>query len=220
MHPRVTNLCFHGVGAAERTLEPGEEEYWITESTFLGVLDLIAGRDDVRLSFDDGNVSDVAIGLPALRDRDLRGEFYVIAGRIGETGSLSSSDLREIRAAGMTIGSHGMHHRSWREAREVLADDEFDRARSAIAEASAGPVTSAACPLGLYDRRVLRELRERGYDKVMTSDRARADPRAWLQPRFSVRRHDSVTDVAALLTPVSLSNDLRSQTRMMLKRLR
>ena len=195
----VVNLCFHGIGTPERPLEPGEAQYWIDERTYLDILDVVSDRLDVRLSFDDGNASDVAIGLPGLLERGLNAEFYVLAGRIGEPGSLTADEVRALQSAGMTIGSHGWHHTSWRDARGDRIDAELVGARTTIADIVGRPVTVAACPLGLYDRRVLGELRRHGYTKVMTSDRAVARSGSWLQPRFSVRAGDDAAYVAALL---------------------
>jgi hypothetical protein len=38
--PTVVNLCFHGIGAPERELEPHEEHYWVTEEQFGELLDV------------------------------------------------------------------------------------------------------------------------------------------------------------------------------------
>ena len=62
-----------------------------------------------------------------------------------------------------------------------------------IAEAAGEPVTSAACPFGAYDRQVLAALRRHGYSQVFTSDRRRARLGDWLQPRYSIRRNDTVS---------------------------
>lgn len=216
----VFNLCFHGIGSPGRPLEPGAAVYWIDERTYLDVLDLVVDRSDVRLSFDDGNRSDVAVGLPGLVDRGLTAEFFVLAGRIDEPGSLSADDLRTLTAAGMTIGSHGWHHESWRDARGDRMNDEFVRARTTIADVVGRPVTSVACPLGLYDRRVLGELRREGYSKVMTSDRAIARAGSWLQPRFSLRAGDDASSIAEVLTAPRPISAWRSRARILAKSLR
>ena len=52
----------------------------------------------MRLSFDDGNSSDVEIALPALRERGLPRRFFVVAGRLDRPGSLSRDDVRELHA--------------------------------------------------------------------------------------------------------------------------
>jgi peptidoglycan/xylan/chitin deacetylase (PgdA/CDA1 family) len=195
----MLNLCFHGVGTPERPLEPGEAAYWVDEATFRSVVALVGDRADVRLSFDDGNASDATLALPALLAAGLSAEFFVLAGRLDRTGSLSGAQVRELADAGMGIGSHGMHHRSWRSVDRAAAVEELEVARDRIAAASGRPVEVAACPMGQYDRTVLRRLRRAGFRRVMTSDRAHAHGGAWLQPRYSVRSHDTVDSVRALL---------------------
>ncbi|MGF1663651.1 MAG: polysaccharide deacetylase family protein [Kineosporiaceae bacterium] len=187
----MINVCFHGVGEPARELEPGEDRYWVGVDTFRAVLDEIATWPDVRISFDDGNASDVVHGLPALQERGLTATFFVLARRLGLPGSLGADDVRALRRAGMTIGSHGMDHRPWRALPPEARERELVTARQRIAEAAGAPVTEAACPLGRYDRRLLADLRSLGYTRVHTSDRRRARPDAWLQPRFSVRRGDT-----------------------------
>jgi peptidoglycan/xylan/chitin deacetylase (PgdA/CDA1 family) len=197
----MINVCFHGVGEPSRELEPGEDRYWVTVDTFHSVLDEIATWPDVRISFDDGNVSDLAHGLPALRERGLTATFFVLAQRLGLPGSLDADDVRALREAGMTIGSHGMDHRPWRGLSPQARERELVAARERIAAAAGIPVTEAACPLGRYDRRVLADLRRLGYARVHTSDRRHARPDAWLQPRFSVRREDSAASLRRVVLP-------------------
>lgn len=191
----VRGLCFHGIGPPQRTLEPGEHRYWITIDVFHRLLDLIAGRPDVRISFDDGNASDLDIGMHALLERGLVGSFFVVAGRIGSRGSLDADGLRELSRHGMTIGSHGMDHRPWRRLPPSDRRRELIEARECIAEAVGRPVDEAAAPLGLYDRRVLAELKRLGYTALHTTDRMAGTDGAWIQPRFSILANDTVASV-------------------------
>lgn len=195
--PDVINVCFHGIGAPQRQLEPGEDRYWVTEDDFRRILDEVAAWPSVRLSFDDGNLSDVAHGLPELVQRGLSATFFVLGGRLGAAGSLDGSDLRQLRAHGMAIGSHGMHHRPWRALSDQHRDAELVAAREQIGEAAGVPVVEAACPLGRYDRQLLSDLRRLGYARVHTSDRRPASPGSWLQPRFSVRAGDTAASLRA-----------------------
>jgi peptidoglycan/xylan/chitin deacetylase (PgdA/CDA1 family) len=185
---RVLNLSFHGVGQPRRLLTPREESYWLDDGTLAEILDFAVGRDDVRLSFDDGNSSDVDVALPALVDRDLTASFFVVAGLIGEPGYLDRADVRELVGAGMTIGCHGMRHRAWRGLDSAALTEELIDARHLLESAAGSPVREAACPFGRYDRRSLKSLRDSGYERVFTSDGGWADPAAWLQPRATVSR--------------------------------
>jgi len=199
----LRNISFHGIGTPngpER--EPDEHRYWVTESAFLRVLDLCAEQPNVRLSFDDGNASDAAIALPALRERGLTADFFPIADRLGTPGNLDDEAVKALATAGMTIGTHGAAHRPWTKVPPADQNTELQDARARIAEAAGRPVDTAACPFGAYDRKVLQALRTAGYRTVFTSDARPAHSGSWLQPRYSVEADDTPETVRTrMLTP-------------------
>ncbi|WP_328414034.1 polysaccharide deacetylase family protein [Micromonospora sp. NBC_00389] len=199
----VINVCFHGIGKPQRELDPGEARYWISTDDFHRILDEVMSWPSARISFDDGNASDVEIGLPALVERGLHADFFVLAGRLNAQGSLDEGAVRELKGHGMGIGTHGMHHRSWRGMDAGTRQEELVTARHRLAAVSGGGVVAAACPLGRYDRSLLSQLRRLGYQRVFTSDRRPARRDAWLQPRFSVRCGDNAATVrtAAVVVP-------------------
>ena len=95
-----------------------------------------------------------------------------------------------------------MVHRSWRGLDDSTAYEELVTAREALEELGGESVTVAACPFGDYDRDALQRLRRAGYATVLTSDRRPAFGGRWLQPRFSVRSHDTPEALRAeLLAP-------------------
>lgn len=185
----VVNLIVHGIGPTTRELDPGEDTTWVNVNQFEQVLDAVVGRDDVRLTFDDGNASDVEIALPRLLERGLTAEFFVLAGLLDQPGKLDPDGVRELRKAGMAIGSHGWAHRDWRrlDARQVA--EEITEAPEVLAELAGHPVSRVAIPFGSYDRHVLRLLRQAKMTQVYTSDGGRTRPDSWLQARNSLH-HD------------------------------
>ncbi|MFF3442160.1 polysaccharide deacetylase family protein [Streptosporangium sp. NPDC002721] len=185
----VVNLTVHGIGATNRELDPGEDLTWVGVEQFERVLDAVAGRRDVRITFDDGNASDVEIALPRLLDRGLTAEFFVLAGLLGEPGRLDEEGVRELVAAGMSVGSHGWAHRDWRRMDTEQSAREITGACRALAELTGRPVSRVAIPFGSYDRHVLAGLRRAGVTRAYTSDGGGARPGSWLQPRNSLR-HD------------------------------
>lgn len=218
---RPVNVCFHGVGEPRRELEPGEERYWIGADEFRRVLDVLAEHPEVRISFDDGNWSDIEHGLPALLERGLVATFFVLAGRLGVPGSLDEDAVRHLAGQGMRIGSHGMDHASWRRMDTLTATRELVEARDRLVATVGAPVTEAACPRGQYDRRALQQLRRAGYDAVHTSDRARASAGAWLQPRFSVLNDDTAATIERdVLAPPRAGRRLERSAALLVKRLR
>jgi peptidoglycan/xylan/chitin deacetylase (PgdA/CDA1 family) len=217
----VINLNFHGIGTPRRSLEPGEHEYWIDRDSFLGILDELHDRVDVRVSFDDGNESDVDVALPALAERGMEADFFILAGRLGAPGSVDVDGVRALLAQHMTIGTHGMNHRSWRGLSDHGRRVELLDARQAIAEASGATVDTAALPLGQYDRRVLAALRELDYRVVYSSDERRARPGAWFQPRYTVRAGDTPRSIRqSVLADRHARERLRTQVIGIAKRWR
>jgi peptidoglycan/xylan/chitin deacetylase (PgdA/CDA1 family) len=189
--PRVVNLTFHGVGRPSRPFEPGEAKVWIDEDRFHETLDAARGRPDVRMTFDDGNRSDVEIALPALLERGMTATFFVLAGRLDAPGFLGGEDVRALVEAGMSVGSHGMHHRDWRRLSDSELDEEVCLARTRLEEVAGAPVTEASIPFGSYDRRVLARIRRDGhFGRLYSSDGGVARDGAWLQPRTSLTNED------------------------------
>lgn len=193
----MINLGFHGIGVPERELEPDEDQYWIDAPRFEELLDASLELPEVRLTFDDGNASDLSVALPMLVERGLTASFFVIAGRLGQPGSLAADDVRALAESGMTIGTHGMQHRSWRSLDEDEYREELDEARELLEVAAGSPIDEAACPYGAYDRRALRALKQREFRRVYTVDRRSASLDDWLQPRYVIRRGDTAGTVRA-----------------------
>jgi peptidoglycan/xylan/chitin deacetylase (PgdA/CDA1 family) len=197
----VTNLTVHGIGPTTRELDPGEGDTWISVEQFEQVVDAVAERPDVRLTFDDGNASDVEIALPRLLERGLKAEFFVLAGRLGEPGRLDSDGVRELLDAGMRIGSHGWAHRDWRTLTPREAAEELSAAHHLLGQLVGEPVSRVAIPFGSYDRNVLRRLRRMGVTRAYTSDGGPARPGSWLQPRTSLRHDLDRGWIARVLNP-------------------
>lgn len=212
---RQLTLCFHGIGLPGRPLEPGEERFWLDAGQFTEILSAVRDHPrPVRLTFDDANESDVTTALPALASLGLHAEFYLIARRIGTTGSLSGEQVTGLAAAGMGIGTHGMTHRSWRELRtQSEFDAELTGSARVLEELTGNPVRQAACPRGQYDRRVLGALRKRGFTRVYTVDGETSKPSAWLQSRYTVIRDDSPESIQAHLDAPDPSVQHRIVTR-------
>ena len=205
MARRAINLTFHGIGPTDRRLDPGEDDVWLSRDRFEAVLDSVTPNADVRITFDDGNRSDLLYALPALTRRGMSATFFVVAGRMGTPGFLDEDDVRTLAAAGMEIGCHGMTHRPWPRLDERTRAEELVDARRMLEAVVARPVTKAACPFGSYDRRVLRALRRYGYRHVYTSDRGSAQSGDWLQARNTVRAADDlalVEQVRSLEAPL------------------
>ncbi|AQZ67279.1 glycosyl transferase [[Actinomadura] parvosata subsp. kistnae] len=216
----VTNLTVHGIGGTTRELDRGEDATWVSVEQFEQVVDAVAGRPDVRITFDDGNASDVEIALPRLLERGLKAEFFVLAGLLGEPGRLDADGVRELVGKGMRVGSHGWAHRDWRTITERQAAEELERAHEVLGELTGAPVSRVAIPFGSYDRRVLRRLRRAGVTRAYTSDGGRARPGSWLQARNSLRHDLDTSWIGRVMSGPSLGRRAGKLGMRLYKRVR
>jgi len=208
----------HGLGEPNGTIPSDEIQYWVPREFFVELLERVAHRPEVHLTFDDGNVSDFEVALPELAKRGLRAEFFVLAGRLGQPGYLDAAQLREMVSAGMGIGLHGMDHRSWADCDRNALEVEIDEARRQIESCIGRPVLRAACPFGAYNAPCLRKLKDSGFEFVYTSDGGVTGPRDWLQARNTLQSSHRLADVQALIErpPVGLRH-LRRRLRTFAK---
>jgi peptidoglycan/xylan/chitin deacetylase (PgdA/CDA1 family) len=194
-------LTFHGLEADGKgppaDANQAERKVWVPLGWLEAILDALP-RGGVAVAFDDGNASDVEHALGALVRRERSARFFVLAGRIDAPGHLTGAQIAALHDAGMTIGSHGMHHRDWRGLSDEQLHTELVGSRRALEELLGVPVEEAACPFGSYDRRVLHALRAAGYRRVYNSDGGCAPARAWLAPRSSVHHERPLEEWVAL----------------------
>jgi peptidoglycan/xylan/chitin deacetylase (PgdA/CDA1 family) len=213
--PSVVNLTVHGIGSPSRRLEPDEDATWVSIRQFEQVLEAVADRPDVRLTFDDGNASDLDIALPRLVERGLKADFFVLAGLLGQPGRLDSAGVRELQRSGMSIGSHGWSHRDWRRLDEQQAEEEMIHANEVLGDIVGEPVDRVAIPFGSYDRHVLRRLRRARVARAYTSDGGPARAGSWLQARTSLRHNLDGEWIARVVDPAP---PLRARARRLAAR--
>jgi peptidoglycan/xylan/chitin deacetylase (PgdA/CDA1 family) len=163
-------LTFHGLGNPERDLPEKEGPYWLPTSFFKAILDRVKERPNVRITFDDANSSDFKIALPELLKRKLQATFFLISGRIGQPGFLTTEQILALAHSGMVIGSHGTHHRRWTQLSAGDLYEELNSSRSKLESIVERTVQKVSCPFGNYNRKVLQSLRAAGYTQVYTSD--------------------------------------------------
>lgn len=195
---RVLNLTFHGIGDLLRPLDDGEASVWLSEKKFGEFIEVARDRPEVRITFDDGNASDIKYAMPLLIRNGIKAIFFVIAGRVGQKGFLSSSDLVEMKRCGMEIGSHGMVHKPWRNLDNEAIKEEIYSAKARIEDMLGSEIHEAACPFGVYDRRSIAALKSAGFKNVYTSDKGAANSGAWLQARNTIHETDAIDSVFGL----------------------
>lgn len=202
-------LNFHGIGKPKRPFEKNEYPYWISRDQFMAILDNIEHRD-VHITFDDGNDSDALIAAPILSHRDLKADFFVLAGKIGRKGYLSEAQIKQLDGDPLfSIGSHGMDHCAWTDIDDAALSYEVKTSQNRLSQLCRREVDSAGLPFGRYNKRVLKALKTAGYNSIYSSDGSPKLSFAKPIPRFSIRND---TNVAQLVNNIDNS-------RAMIKRI-
>jgi peptidoglycan/xylan/chitin deacetylase (PgdA/CDA1 family) len=194
-------LNFHGLGEPGRAAAAADRPYWLPPERFEAILAIVRSAPRrARLTFDDGNLSDLRLALPALAKAGLAATFFVTTDRIGDREHLAAGDIRALRAAGMEIGSHGADHVRWTSLTEAALSEQVCRSIEVLSAILGEPVRQLAVPFGDYDGRVLGILRRLGVAPVYTSDGGPSLPGAWLVPRNTVRIDTDLARIRDLLT--------------------
>lgn len=133
----------------------------------------------VLLTFDDG----YADNFPAFEElarRRMTATWFVVTKDLGQMSSwidddapscqlLTASQLAEMHASGMEIGSHTHTHCRLPELAAKQIDEELNRSKDYLSQLLNGPVTSFAYPYGLYDRQVLSATKSAGYQTAFAT---------------------------------------------------
>ncbi|SMY09296.1 polysaccharide deacetylase family protein [Flavimaricola marinus] len=196
-------LNFHGIGTPHANVAEDEARYWVSRDQFLAMLDrikLLSSRGtQIKITFDDGNLSDLEIACPALQDRNLVGHFFVLTGRLDDPAYLSAGQVRDLLAKGMEIGLHGQDHVDWRKADAPQLQTETITARDTLSRITGRPVETVAIPFGAYNARVIKHLKASGFKEIYTSDGGHAAQNQPLRHRTSVRSDMDVSRIDAIV---------------------
>lgn len=176
-----------------------------------------AGRTAV-ITFDDGYADNLA-ACTELQKRGMRASWFIVTGAIGEAPTwpadgrpagrlLNAAELREMRAAGMEVGSHTVSHVRLTEVDDTCLHQELRNSRAALEDLLGHAVTSFAYPFGAWDARCAAGVRQAGYTAACTTRTGWAlrDGDPYLLRRLTVFNSDTAGSLARKL--LFASNDV------------
>lgn len=125
----------------------------------------------VVLTFDDGYIDHYAHVLPTLREFGFTGTFYVITGRAdsNDPAYMNWTQISEMAAAGMTIGSHSKSHLDLRNRDYDFLVYELLGSMESLEAHTGYPVTTFSYPAGRYDDATLVVLRDLPIRRAVTT---------------------------------------------------
>jgi peptidoglycan/xylan/chitin deacetylase (PgdA/CDA1 family) len=155
---------------------------------------------NVVLTFDDGLASHYELALPALLEQRLSATFFVTTSLIDSPGYLTWMQLREMSAAGMTIGSHGHRHIDYTGLPLDAARSELLRSRNELDEHLGAQATTFSAPYGFLNDALTLAARKAGFLHICSSQPWLATPEADVISRLAVYCDTSLAEFSALAT--------------------
>jgi peptidoglycan/xylan/chitin deacetylase (PgdA/CDA1 family) len=163
-------------------------------------------RGLVGITFDDGYVNVLEAALPQLVSRGFTASVFIISGRLAATNEwdagpswplLSASQVRELAAAGMEIGSHSATHTKLAGVGAAQLATEVSGSRAALAELVGAPIRGFAYPYGSMDAAARQAVSDAGYDYACAVETPRKELGLMALPRVYVGQSDSAGRLAA-----------------------
>lgn len=199
--PRLHVLTYHRFGTAIRDPFCVPRETFTRQMQWLATQNLAVSLERVQafvlgaaslsgnavlVTIDDACSSVFTHALAVLRDFAIPAVVYVPAMLVGTTAPsefgervLRWDELESLQKNGLTIGSHGLRHRSVGQMPYELAREEVFESRALLSSRLGTPVTSFAYPFGtrLHHNDITRMLlRDAGYETGFTSQHGGISP--------------------------------------------
>lgn len=173
-------LMYHDIAEGELFSTPEHRPYLLDKSTFSNQMEAVAQtgfdtqtvtewsgqkepKTSVLITFDDGHISSYDLAFPILLENRLKATFFVTAGFVGKGSTMNWKQLRELRDAGMEIGSHTLTHRPPRFLNDGQLRFELVESRRILEDGLGCAVTSISSPTGFLNVRMSHIAREVGY---------------------------------------------------------
>ncbi|MBP7055549.1 MAG: polysaccharide deacetylase family protein [Candidatus Omnitrophica bacterium] len=180
-------LAYHSIGSPLAG-EVGSELYCIPVENFRAQMEYLRNTQytihNTQITFDDGDITNYTHAFPVLKELGLTAYFFIIGGRIGSPGYMNWEQIKELRDAGMTIGSHGITHRILTGLTDSEIDYELRESKRILEENLNTTIEHLSIPRGFYDERIIQKADEIGYKTIFTSKERVAVKADWDMDKF------------------------------------
>jgi peptidoglycan/xylan/chitin deacetylase (PgdA/CDA1 family) len=180
---------------------------WLTRHRLRGVavgtlvtaLRTGGARGLVGITFDDGYTTVLANAVPELRRHGFTATVFVVSDRVGQANDwddgtpwplLSRSQIGELAAGGLEIGSHSATHARLAGAPASRLTTEVSGSRESLGRLADAEVRGFAYPYGEMDAAARRAVRDAGYDYACAVHTPRAALGLMALPRVYVGQRD------------------------------
>lgn len=127
------------------------------------------------LTFDDGYADFYSNAYPVLKKYNVKATIFVIINRIDVAGYLSASQIQELSAGGIEIGSHSVNHPNLTNTSLANVNKQLSESKDELESIIAKPVMSFCYPSGKYNEETIEAVDDNNYYLATTTDYRVAD---------------------------------------------
>lgn len=120
-------------------------------------------KNPIIITFDDGWGSQFTYAFPILQKHHYTATFFVFTNPIGRHGFLTWGQLRTLRNAGMTIGSHSRSHPFLTKITPEALWKEIHDSKTTLERHLGIVVHQFAYPFGIYNPEIVALVKKAGY---------------------------------------------------------
>ena len=224
IRPRRSVLLYHAFSTSQLAVSSGQFEEqirWLSlHSQVMGLNRLVEGVGEgpskVALTFDDAYASVFDIAFPLLQKHGFVGTVYVNPGSVHDTVRTPSnpdqghypneqfmtwSELRQLSAAGWSIGGHGIDHVDLTKVDKPTLRHQVAGCKSQIESKLGGPCVEFAYTWGRHTADVRDAVRQAGYHSAVAGlhGPVTRSSDTFALPRLDIRSEYSLSDFQAVV---------------------
>jgi peptidoglycan/xylan/chitin deacetylase (PgdA/CDA1 family) len=128
-------------------------------------------RNSVVLTFDDGNLNNYTSAFALLKKYNFPATFFVPSHFVNQEKRLTTGQMKEMLAHGMTIGSHAQTHAYLPDLSEAELQEEIKGSKLDLEKELGVKIDFIAYPVGGFNDRIKQIVKDAGYRAACTTNR-------------------------------------------------
>ena len=178
--------------------------------------------ETVIISFDDGHISNYTKAYPILKKYNFPAIFFVVAGRVGLSDTLSWNNMKEMIENGMEVGSHTLTHPCPSKLTDEELRYELSESKKILEENLGKDILFLSSPTGYYNPSIKTIARHIGYQAVCLGQTRANDlySDAFALRRISIKRDYDLSmfkSIVELQPTVILTKRIKELSREVLR---
>ncbi len=138
----------------------------------------------VMLTFDDNKEDHYTIARDEMKKYGFKGVFFIMTVSLGRPGYMTTDQVRQLFDEGNVIGSHTWDHGNVKSYKEEDWEKQVDKPAGQLEKIIGKRPEYFAYPFGLWDKKAIEELKQRGYNLAFQLSAKRDEE----FPLYTIRR--------------------------------